>query len=331
MTKEDWKQKALEYRKQGLSSRKICDKLGWSRTKKSTINYFFERHDREQQAVDALFKSAQEEPSVKILYLDLEYTFSLSGHYDNWGVNIAQDAKVRESHLLSYSYAWNNGEVKGEILKAEDIQKDVLRSILNNDPKTELDFDMTLKLWHLLDQADVVIAHNARGYDIKQLNSLFLKYGLCLPSPYKIIDTLAIAKKMFKLPFKNLKYLAEFLGVTQKIETGGAKFWKLAAIGYSEDVMYEVLEYNKGDIYTLREVYLKLRGFSNDGVNFGAFNGSDELSCPSCSSTDLSKLNKQATTTRHQYDVYRCNHCQALSRSANVKGEAKYLVHVNTN
>ncbi|QVW53888.1 putative DNA polymerase/3'-5' exonuclease [Acinetobacter phage TaPaz] len=328
---KDWQKKALEYRKQGLSSRKICDKLGWSRTKKSTINYFFERHDREQQAVDALFKSNQEEPSVKILYIDLEYTFSLSGHYDNWGVNIAQDAKVRESHLLSYSYAWNNGEVKGEILKAEDIQKDVLRSILNNDPKTELDFDMTLKLWHLLDQADVVIAHNARGYDIKQLNSLFLKYGLCLPSPYKIIDTLTIAKKMFKLPFKNLKYLAEFLGVTQKIETGGAKFWKLAAIGYSEDVMHEVLEYNKGDIYTLREVYLKLRMYNNDGVNVAAFGSGDEVRCPSCGNSDLSKLNKQATTTRHQYNVYRCNHCQALSRSANVKGEAKYLVHVNTN
>lgn len=326
-----WQQTALECRKQGLSSRKICDKLSWSRTKKSTINDFFARHDREQQAVDALFKSIKEEPSVKILYVDLEYTFALSGHYDNWGVNIAQDAKVRESHLLSYSYAWNNGEVKGEILKAEDIQKDVLRSILNNDPKTELDFDMTLKLWHLLDQADVVIAHNARGYDIKQLNSLFLKYGLCLPSPYKIIDTLAIAKKMFKLPFKNLKYLAEFLGVTQKIETGGAKFWKLAAIGYSEEIMNEVLEYNKGDIETLREVYLKLRGFSNDGVNFGAFNDGNELSCPSCSSTDLSKLNKQATTTRNQYDVYRCNHCQALSRSSNVKGEAKYLVHVISN
>lgn len=51
---KEWQIKALEYREQGLSSRKICDKLGWSRTKKSTINYFFERHDREQQAVDAL-------------------------------------------------------------------------------------------------------------------------------------------------------------------------------------------------------------------------------------------------------------------------------------
>lgn len=327
---KEWQIKALEYREQGLSSRKICEKLGWRKTQKSSINNFFARHDVEQQAVDALFKSTQEEHSVKILYLDLEYTFALSGHYDNWGVNIAQDAKVRESHLLSYSYAWNNGEVKGEILKAEDIQKDVLRSILNNDPKTELDFDMTLKLWHLLDQCDIVVAHNGRGYDIKQLNSLFLKYGLCLPSPYKVVDTLAIAKKMFKLPFKNLKYLAEFLGVTQKIETGGAKFWKLAAIGYSEEIMNEVLEYNKGDIETLREVYMKLRMYNNDGVNVAAFSSCDEVRCPSCGDSDLSKLNKQATTTRHQYDVYRCNHCQALSRSANVKGEAKYLVHVSS-
>lgn len=329
MTKENWKQKALEYRKQGLSSRKICDKLGWSRTRKSTINYFFERHDREQQAVDALFKSAQEEPSVKILYLDLEYTFSFSGHFQNWGVNISQDAKIRESHLLSYAYAWNNGEIKGEVLKAEAIQNDLLRSIVQNDVKTEIDFDMTLKLWHLLDQCDVVVAHNARGYDIKQLNSLFLKYGLCLPSPYKVVDTLAIAKKMFKLPFKSLKYLAQYLNVTQKIDNGGNEFWRLASIGYSDEVLNEMLTYNKGDIETLREVYLKLRMYNNDGVNVAAFSIGDEVRCPSCGDSDLSKLNKQATTTRHQYDVYRCNHCQALSRSANVKGEAKYLVYVS--
>ena len=91
-----------------------------------------------------------------------------------------------------------------------------------------------------------------------------------------------------------------------------------------------MLTYNKGDIETLREVYLKLRMYNNDGVNVAAFSGGNEIRCPSCSSTYLSKLNKQATTTRHQYDVYRCNHCQALSRSANVKGEVKYLVHVSS-
>lgn len=328
---KDWQKRALEYRKQGLSSRKICDKLGWSRTRKSTLNDYFLRYDREQQAVDALFNSCTEkEPSVKILYIDLEYTFSFSGHFQNWGVNISQDAKIRESHLLSYAYAWNNREVKGEVLKAEAIQNDLLRSIVQNDVKTDIDFDMTLKLWHLLEQCDIAIAHNSRGYDIKQMNSLFLKYNLPLPSPYKVVDTLAIAKKMFKLPFKSLKYLAQYLNVTQKIDNGGNEFWRLASIGYSDEVLNEMLTYNKGDIETLREIYLKLRMYNNDGVNLGAFNDGNELSCPSCGCNDLSKLNKQATTTRHQYDVYRCNHCQALSRSANVKGEAKYLVHVSS-
>lgn len=40
MTNKTWQEQTLEYFKQGLSSRKICKKLGWKDTKKSTINTF---------------------------------------------------------------------------------------------------------------------------------------------------------------------------------------------------------------------------------------------------------------------------------------------------
>lgn len=53
---KEWQLKALEYRDQGLSSRKICDKLGWKRTQKSTLNYFFQKHDIEHQAAMSVFE-----------------------------------------------------------------------------------------------------------------------------------------------------------------------------------------------------------------------------------------------------------------------------------
>lgn len=321
---KDWQIKALEYREQGLSSRKICEKLGWRKTQKSSINDFFARHDVEQQAVDALLNKNQ-----KMLYIDIEKTFAFSGHYQQWGVNLAQEAKLKESYILSFSYAWGDGDIRSEVLKAEAIRGDLLRSIVQNDVTTDIDFDLVLKIWHLLDQANVVVAHNGRGYDIKEINAAFLRYNLPLPSPYKVIDTLSIAKKMFRIPFKSLKYLAQYLNVTQKISNDGNKFWKLASIGYSDEILESMAAYNRGDIQTLREVYLKLRGYSNDGVNLATFNDSSELACPNCGHHNVSKLNKLATTTRYQYEAYRCGNCGAVSRATNLCGETKALTTVS--
>ena len=78
---------------------------------------------------------------------------------------------------------------------------------------------LVLKLWCLLDNADIVIGHNLRRFDNKKANSYFLKYGLKPPSPYRTIDTLLIAKAKFALPFNNLDYIAEYVNVGRKIPT----------------------------------------------------------------------------------------------------------------
>lgn len=43
----EWQKTALALRDQGISSRKICDALGWERSKKSTVNFFFVKHDND--------------------------------------------------------------------------------------------------------------------------------------------------------------------------------------------------------------------------------------------------------------------------------------------
>ena len=43
----EWQKTALALRDQGISSRKICDALGWERSKKSTVNFFFTKHDND--------------------------------------------------------------------------------------------------------------------------------------------------------------------------------------------------------------------------------------------------------------------------------------------
>ena len=52
----EWQKTALALRDQGISSRKICDALGWERSKKSTVNFFFVKHDN-----DGGFKSPKKD------------------------------------------------------------------------------------------------------------------------------------------------------------------------------------------------------------------------------------------------------------------------------
>lgn len=251
----------------------------------------------------------------KILFLDIEKTFSISGHFPQWDTNLHQDAKFRESHILSYSYAINDEEVKGNILSAKELHSDVINSFANDTITTEIDKGLVEELWILLDYCDIVVAYNGKGYDIKEIQASFLKYDLPPPSPFKVIDPMLIAKRKFRLPFKSMKYLANYLNVTQKIDNSGLSLWKQVMLG-DEISIQEMMDYNKGDVVTLREVYYKLRGWDNDGVNLAIYDDKHDMLCPHCGSHNIRPMDDKFTFTHaKKYYSYRCNECQAVLRS----------------
>ena len=141
---KEWQLKALEYRDQGLSSRKICDKLGWKRTQKSVINYFFQRHDIEHQAAMSVFEGrlkndvvgvqeqndytdwkATQKPDLdikpKVLFYDIETSLAKSYHFGQWKQNLSVKQQIQEGHLLSHAWAWGDGDVVGSILTREEV------------------------------------------------------------------------------------------------------------------------------------------------------------------------------------------------------------------
>lgn len=56
----------------------------------------------------------------------------------------------------------------------------------------------------LLDEADIVIAHNGDKFDIRRLNTFFLKEGVEPPSPSDSIDTLKVARAQFGFMYNRL-------------------------------------------------------------------------------------------------------------------------------
>ena len=297
--------------KEGHSQRSACLILGLNR---STIQSYLKRIAEGEESVSNEQVEAKNKP--RTLYYDIETSLAKSYHFNYWKTDIGVKQMIEPSHMLSHAWCWGeDGEVFSSILTSEE-------ALAKDDER------IVLEAWSLFDKADIIVAHNGKRFDVNKCNGYFLKYGLPKPSPFKVIDTLEIAKKNFNLPFKSLEYLAKFLDVELKIDAGGIETWIGCERGDQEAL--DTMEfYNRGDIITLREIHKRLKGWDNNGVNIALYNDNHDVLCTHCGSDDISELsNKFAYTPNRKYQVYRCNSCQAVLRSNTKQGVGNKLVRV---
>lgn len=311
----------LELINDGYSQRAACKELEIPRT--TMQNFLKRREDNGSLKDKGEYDSVREDDGetkvpkkTKILYYDIETSLAKSYHFNYWKTNIGVKQMIEASHMLSHAWCWGeDGEVFSSILT----QKEVL---------AKDDERIVLEAWSLFDRADIIVAHNGKRFDVNKCNGYFLKYGLPKPSPFKVIDTLEIAKKNFNLPFKSLEYLAKFLDVELKLDAGGIDTWIGCERG-DQDALDTMEYYNRGDIITLREIHKRLKGWDNNGVNVALYNDQHDAVCTHCGSEDVSVLSdKFAYTPQRKYQVYRCNSCQAVLRSNTKQGIGNKLVRV---
>ncbi len=292
----------------GHSQRSACLILGLNR---STIQRYIKGVLGDEVSVDG--ETLSNKP--RILFYDIETTLAKSYHFGQYKQNLSVKQQVQEGHLLSHAWAWGDEPVVGSILTREEV--------LNHDPER-----LVIEAWSLLDNADVVVAHYGKKFDIPKLNGYFLKYGLQPPSPYKVVDTKEISSKKFLLPFNSLEYLAKALGVQQKIDNSGIQLWIDCDHG-KQEALDEMLAYNIGDVEALRDVYNRLISWDNNGVNMALYNDEHTALCTHCGSDDVTSLDgKYAYTIQRRYLVYRCNSCKAILRSNSKTGSGNSLVRV---
>lgn len=168
------------------------------------------------------------------------------------------------------------------------------------------------KIWKLLDEADVIIAHNGDKFDIRKLNARFLKYDLDPPMPYQTIDTLKVLRRKFALPSYKQDYITKFLKLPEKIKTE-YQLW-LDCMAGDQSALDEMLTYCKGDIGGLEEMYFKIRKWVPSHPNLGIFTEADGEACPACGSGDITWTDAHYTTPVGQYRAFRCG-CGAIGRS----------------
>lgn len=238
---------------------------------------------------------------VKILILDIETTPLEAYVWQTqvWKARISDDNVITQWFMLCWSAKW---------LGEDDIMS---MRLTGNEALKEDDSRIVRGIWELLDQADIVIAHNGDMFDIPNLNTRFIINGLPPTSPYKTIDTLKIARKQFGFTHNSLNALGRVFGLGEKIETD-FNLWRKAKHG-NDEALIEMEIYNREDVNLLERVYLKLRPFIKNHPNLGVYTMCEDNQCGHCASIDLT-FSGYVYTNTGKYATYRCNKCGAVSR-----------------
>lgn len=237
---------------------------------------------------------------AKVLILDIETMPKLALVWKFFKENISPKQVLEHGHIASFAAKW-----------LED------KEVMYEENRTNDDKIIIEKLVYLLDQADIVIAHNGANFDIPQIRARALVHGIKPPSPVKIIDTYKVAKKEFNFPSNSLEYLCNVLGCDNK-KGGHRKFpgfelW-LECLRKNEEAWEELREYNIDDVLALQDLYIKMRPWMTDHPNVAIYENKDVVACPKCDSIDI-QWRGYSYTQVGKFHRYCCNSCGGWGRT----------------
>lgn len=174
------------------------------------------------------------------------------------------------------------------------------------------DDGLVRKLWSLMDEANVIVAHNLRHFDEKMANGFFLRHGLTPPSPSKPVDTLQVARRYFKLDNNRLDYLGKLLFGGGKTEVTYKDCWDKMLNGSEKEAKrYAKLmdSYCRNDTDLLEKVYNKMLPWDRTHPNMALF-AEREACCPKCGYQAGFKVKSYRRTGMQINAIqYQCNHC----------------------
>src|SRR5260370_30780531 len=182
---------------------------------------------------------------TKILLFDIETTPHVAftwGKYDQTVIGF-----TKHSHMLSFSAKWLKGEqITRGLIDYKGYSKDRYN-----------DYHLAYDLWKLLDEADIVIAHNGKAFDTKKVNARFSFHDIPPPTPYKVVDTKEMAKKYFNFTSNSLDDIAQYLGVGKKLPNEGFDLWLRCMAGESK-AWADMKRYNAPHVILLKKINLRM-------------------------------------------------------------------------
>jgi hypothetical protein len=240
----------------------------------------------------------------RILSLDIETAPFEALTWGLWDQNIGLNQIVKETSILSFAAKWLGTTT---IIYADTSGRGA--------EQVRNDWNLLDQLWHLLDEADIVVAQNGAAFDVKRVNARLVVSGFGPYSPIRVIDTKLVAKKHFAFSSNRLEWLAKYIAGDTKDEHKkfpGMELWQ-ECLKDNPIAWKEMKKYNIKDTKLCEKVYLALRPWMDQHPNLGAYTVEPSPVCPKCASK---KLEARGTRSLQQgmYQRYQCQSCHGWSR-----------------
>lgn len=229
----------------------------------------------------------------RVLILDIEaspmevYCFELGKQY------LTLDQIKKDWHIMAWSAKWL-GAPASKVIYAET--------------RTEDDKAILVKLWKLLDEADVLVTQNGKDFDAPKIEARMMIHGMQPPSPYEHFDTYKSSSDKAFTSHK-LEYLTGVLNDKYKKlkheKYPGLSLWKECLKGNAE-AWRDMKTYNIHDVLSTEELYLRVRPWAKKGATAHVIQDPSRK-CGKCGSLQLQKRGVERTKTA----IYQRFHCQS--------------------
>jgi hypothetical protein len=293
--------------------KKFKDQPHWIRCGAGKLSKRWKCSKEDIYSARNIYRNGITKSGAKILIFDLETSPLRAYVWRRWKQNVSLSQTISEWFMLSWSAKW---------LGSTEVMSDVLtgREVLEED-----DNRIVSKLWRLIDEADIIVAHNGDSFDVPKMNSRFILNGLKPPRHYLTIDTKRVSAKQFGFSSNKLDALAMYFGIPVKLDTD-FELWANCMKGDDLSLRY-MQKYNEHDVEILEDVYLRLRPWVKNHPNVSLYNNDAIEQCHVCGSTNLVQEGYYHTIVG-KYETFRCK-CGALSKGRKSildKNKSKYTL-----
>jgi hypothetical protein len=232
----------------------------------------------------------------KRLYYDIETSFNQGWFFRaGYKLNIEYRQIKQERAIICICYKW-----EGE------------KEVYSIEWKKGCDKSLLEKFVKILTSADEAVGHNGDRFDLAFIRTRCALHQIDVTPFLKTIDTLKVAKSKFMFNSNRLDYIAKFLGIGCKINTGGFTLWEKIVYDNCETSMSKMVRYCKGDVKLLEKVFKRLFPYVPAKTHYGVLNGRKKSSCPECGSERTIISMHRVSAAGHKKTQLKCRDCGRL-------------------
>jgi hypothetical protein len=225
----------------------------------------------------------------KVLIYDLETSYNI---VSTWRVgnkvSLPHYSIIRERAIICVSYKWlGEDEVYNLAWDSNQCDKTLLEEFIK-----------------IMNEADIIVAHNGDRFDLKWVKTRALKHGLEMLPYYTQVDTKWLASKHFYFNSNKLDYISKFLGFEGKMNTE-PELWDSIILRKDPVALEKMIEYCNEDVRQLEKVYVKLSTWDRPKQHVGVILNDDKLSSPISGSKKLELIKTTTTSTGNKKRIMR--------------------------